>query len=110
MNFSVDFSLVLIFCCLLSVFRRVLLCSAWPCPASSHFLSFVPMQRCGNASVFCPLGSPSPRWSTPGYFTVPVDVNASLRTGEIVCDPGAYCVSGELVRHVWACDVAMRLL
>ncbi len=100
--------LVLLSCCFSSsslVLRRALSCVVSLSLLRSIVPSSLSLQHCGNASVFCQLGSSSPRWSTPGYFTVPVDVNASLRTGEIVCDPGAYCVSGELVRHVWACDI-----
>jgi hypothetical protein len=78
------------------------------CVGSHHDAVPCSMQRCGNASVYCPLGSPSPRLSAPGFFTVPVDTDASVRRGEIACDPGAYCTSGELVRR--ACDVQCGVL
>jgi hypothetical protein len=55
-------------------------------------------QQCGNVTVYCALGSGSPRLVPEGYFSFPLDVDAAVRTAALLCDPGSYCQAGDSVR------------
>ncbi len=48
---------------------------------------------CGDASVYCPAGTPSPLTVDPGWYSAG-GADASHRTGQIACPVGSYCVRG----------------
>ena len=64
---------------------------------------------CGNASYFCPANSSAPTLVGVGNYSTPVGGNA---TGQVVCEPGSFCISGvksPCVAGTYANDVRMRV-
>ena len=50
------------------------------CGAGSTYAT---QNTCGNATVYCPLGSSGPRLVTPDYYTTPAMGSKALRTGQV---------------------------
>lgn len=57
---------------------------------------------CGGAQFYCSRGVRRQIITAVAYYTVPENVNDSIRSGALVCPAGSYCVDG--VRQL--CDVA----
>ncbi len=76
--------------------RIVLVCSLFEgciryyCPPKSQSPTAM---LCGNASVYCPPGSATPLWVEPGYVAAG-GANSSVRTSQIACGIGEYCLNG----------------
>ena len=51
--------------------------------------------KCGDVSKFCPQGSASPSVVRSGYYSGPVNVAVDVRSTEVDCEKGFYCVGGE---------------
>ena len=65
--------------------------AGWYCP----WASTSPFEReCGGPHVYCPELSGSPTPVDPGFYTA-TDRSPNIRTRQVVCEPGFYCVSGQ---------------
>eukprot|EP01035_Chromulina_nebulosa_P019898 gene19898-25853_t len=83
------------------------LCEAgFYCPPSSISKR---QYSCGNSSVYCPIGSSSPRFVTLGYYTSGTVTNDTIdqtglhylrlhRVSQSLCEPGYYCPSDGIRR------------
>ena len=49
---------------------------------------------CGNYTVYCPVGSASPRAVSSGYFSTGGPESGTARAAQEQCGPGTYCVQG----------------
>ena len=49
---------------------------------------------CGNYSFYCPEGSSTRQVVSLGYYSIPDDINESIRSNQIPCPPGSYCIAG----------------
>ena len=61
--------------------------------------------KCGNSSFYCPVGSWEPTHVSNGYYTIStilvagvvdqfIDHDAMTASGQLICEPGFYCVDG----------------
>ena len=63
------------------------------CPAGSTNST---ARACGNASVLCPPGAPSPTRVSLGHYSLG-GTSAATNTAQLPCPPGTYCVDGAIV-------------
>ena len=67
-----------------------------PCPAGYRCNKANNIRRlpCGNATVYCPMGTSSPIKVSPGFYSTPLTSAGSSRSSQSLCDVGYYCKDG----------------
>eukprot|EP00937_MAST-01D_sp_MAST-1D-sp2_P001595 g1595.t1 len=63
------------------------------CPAGS-WCSAERVYACGGAGFYCPRGSATPHAVAVGFYTTPVTMAETNRTGQRPCEKGYFCKSG----------------
>ena len=53
-------------------------------------------QPCGSQDKFSPGGLKSCVWVMSGYFTTPAEGSTAVRTDQLICERGSYCVGGKM--------------
>ena len=66
------------------------------------------VQACGDAALYCAAGSGSPVPVSAGYYSGPLSVASTLRSTQLQCGPGSYCVNGTQVRQLCVYASAAR--
>jgi VCBS repeat-containing protein len=71
--------------------------AGYTCPAGSTSSR---VQLCGGVGVFCPLGSGSPTAVSVNFYSTPLGVAKTMRTGQAACPANRQCTGGALLPPV----------